>query len=244
MSDWTLDHVVIAGTDLEQEMKDFEQNLLVKPTVGGSDPTHGTRNALIGVKDSKTYIELLCPDPGKENCLGNQMLTRHGSGLALTPYHYAIRTLDLEAVQRKATKLGMQPTEIQKMSRTTSDGKILKYRVLFIRGHKLGGLVPYFIDWGSTPHPAKTLNKGSEPGSLCLSVKVVVVGPSDVLSKVKSLVEGIDGFDFEEYETPGVYFLIGIGGAMEGGVVAIKGFQPESVDFEESKARLFYWNTF
>ena len=243
MSDWTLDHIVIAGSNLEQDIKDFEQCLKTKPTLGGSHPTWGTRNALVGVLNSKTYIELLCPDPGRENCLGNQMLTMHGNGMALTPYHYAIRTRDLAGVTAKALALGMQPLKIQNMNRTTPNGKTVKCKVLFIRGHQLGGLMPFFIDWGSSSssHPSDTLNTtSSATGSSCLSVKVVVNGPKDVVAKVEGLVGGTDGVEYEVTDKPGLDFVVGISG-MEGGYISIKGFQPESIDFEESKSRLFYW---
>jgi hypothetical protein len=242
MSDWALDHVVIVGSNLDQDVKDFENSLQTKPITGGTHPTWGTRNALVGVMNSKTFIELMCPDPGREDCLGNKMLTMHGSGMALTPCHYAIRTSDLPGVRAKASALGMEPTEIQKMSRTTASGKVLKWKILFIRGHKLGGLMPFFVDWGSSQHPSENLNTTSSvAGSSCVSIKVVVAGPQDVLAKVKSLLGGItDGVDYDESDKPGLDFIIGISG-MEGGFITIKGFQPESIDFEESETRRFYW---
>jgi len=244
MSEWALDHIIIGGFNLDQDIEDFERALKTKPIVGGSYPTWGTRNALVGVLNSKTYIELMCPDPGKEGHLGNQMLTMHGVGLGLTPYHYAIRTNDLAGVSAKAKAMGMEPMKIQKVTRTTSTGKTLNWKVLFIRGHKLGGLVPFFVDWGSTKHPSEGLNTTSgETGASCLSAKVVVTGPKDMVATVKKLVGGTDGVEYEEHEKPGLDFIIGISG-MEGGYITIKGFQPESIDFEECKTRMFTWTTF
>lgn len=240
MSDWSLDHIVIVGSNLEQEVRDFQQNLQTKPIIGGKHSSLGTRNALIGVAGSKTYIELLCPDPERKECLGNEMLSLHGAGLALTPYHYAIKTSDLEGVRSKAIALGMQPTKVEEMSRTTARGNTLKWKTLFIRGHKLGGMVPFFIDWGSTQHPTDSLDNGSETGSACLSAKVVVAGPSNLTSKVKALLSGFDKVEYEENDTPGIYFPIGISG-MEGGLITLRGFQPEGIDFEESKSRIFEW---
>ncbi len=240
MSDWTLDHVVIASTDLEADIKDFHQNLQTKPIPGGTHPDLGTRNALVSVMDSKTYIEILAPDPKHSDALGCQMLNLHNPGLSLTPYHFAIRTSNLEGVRSKAKSLGMEPTSIQKMSRTLANGKVLKWKWVFIRGHKLGGLVPFFIDWSGSPHPTETMDVSADVGAACLSVKVVVAAPRDLLKKVKGLLAGVDGVEYEENDIPALYFPVGIS-AMEGGLIMIRGYQPEGIDFEESKTRVFHW---
>lgn len=240
MSDWTLDHVVIASYDLERDINDFHKNLHTKPIPGGKHPTLGTKNALVGVLNSKTYIELLAPDPSNSTGLGNEMLSMHGSGLSLTPYHFAIRTSNLEGVRAKAKSLGMEPTEVMKMSRTTSNGNVLKWKWVFLRGHQLGGLVPFFVDWSGSSHPTEVMNVSDDVGAACLSVKVVVAAPSEQLSKVKSLLQGVEGIEFEENETQALYFPVGISG-MEGGFITTRGFQPEGIDFEESKTRVFKW---
>ena len=102
--------------------------------------------------------------------------------------------------------------------------------------------MPFFVDWGgsSSSHPSDSLNTSSSTGSSCLSVKVVVTGPKDVVAKVEGLVGGTGGVEYEVSDKPGLDFVVGISG-MEGGYISIKGFQPESLDFEESKSRLFYW---
>lgn len=241
MSDWTLDHVVIASYDLESDIKDFHKNLETKPIPGGKHPSLGTRNALVSVADSKTYIEILAPDPSNSSGLGHKMLSMHGPGLSLTPYHFAIRTTNLGGVRAKAKSLGMEPTEIMEMSRTTTDGTVLKWKWVFLRGHSLGGLVPFFVDWsGSSTHPTDMMNVSEDLGAACLSVKVVVAAPLEHLTKVKSLLQGVEGVEFEENQTPALYFPVGISG-MEGGVITTRGFQPEGIDFEESKTRRFQW---
>jgi hypothetical protein len=240
MPDWTLDHVVIASYDLESDINDFHKNLQTKPIPGGKHPSLGTRNALVSVVNSKTYIELLAPDPRNTSKLGHQMLSMHGRGLSLTPYHYAIRTSNLEAVRKKAKSLGMEPTEIEEASRTNTNGKILKWKWVFLRGHKLGGLVPFFVDWSGSTHPTDAMNVGDDVGAACLSVKVVVAAPTEYLNKVKSLLQGVEGVEFEENETPALYFPVGISG-MEGGSITTRGFQPDGIDFEESKTRAFQW---
>ena len=63
-----------------------------------------------------------------------------------------------------------------------------------------------------------------------------------MLNKVKRLMSGVEGVEFEEHDTPALYFPIGISG-MEGGLITMRGFQPEGIDFEESKSRLFEWTS-
>lgn len=240
MSDWTLDHVVIATSDLDLDIKDFEKNLQTTPIPGGKHPTLGTRNALVSVMGSKTYVELLAPDPSNKDALGYQMLSLHKPGLSLTPYHFAIRTTNLEGVRTKAKALGFEPTPIQEMSRTTPKGKVLKWKWVFLRGHQLGGLVPFFVDWSGSHHPTEAMDVSADVGAACLSAKVVIAGTHEMLSKVKRLLSGVEGVEYEEHDTAGLYFPIGISG-MEGGLITMRGFQPEGIDFEESKSRSFVW---
>eukprot|EP00934_Nitzschia_sp_Nitz4_P008505 Nitzschia sp. Nitz4//scaffold241_size29735//3519//4241//NITZ4_008024-RA/size29735-processed-gene-0.6-mRNA-1//-1//CDS//3329543769//8495//frame0 len=237
MADWALDHVVIVTSDLETDIKDFEKNLKCEPKLGGVHEKWGTRNAVVGVCNSKAYVELLGPDNSKPDSLGNELLNKHKPGLNLTPYHFAIRTSNLEGVRAKAKAAGMEPREIQEMSRTTPDGKVLKWKYVFIKGHGLGGLVPFFIDWEGA-HPTDSFSK--EPSDCCLSVEVVVAGPSEHLATVKKLLDGTAGVSFEEHDTPALYFPVGIS-EMEGGLITMRGYQPEGIDFEESKTRIFEW---
>lgn len=243
MSDWTLDHLVIATSDLQGDIKDFEKNLKCKPINGGKHPTLGTQNVLAGVSGSKTYIELLGPDPAQPDGLGNELLNHHKPGLRLTPYHFAIRTSNLEGVRTKAKSLGLEPKDIQEMSRKCADGSILKWKWLFIKGHGLGGLVPFFVDWSGSKHPSASLTSGKSEKDMCLSAKVVVSGPSEHISTVSNLLKGVEGIEFEENETCGLAFPIGISD-MEGGLITMRGFQPEGIDFEESKTRVFEWTAF
>lgn len=242
MSDWTLDHLVIATSDLQGDIGDFERNLKCKPTIGGKHPSLGTQNALVGVSESKTYIEIIGPDPSHPNLIGSELLNRHKPGLRLTPYHYAIRTSNLEGVRSKAKSLGLEPKEVEEMSRKCNDGTTLKWKWLFIKGHGLGGLIPFFVDWGGSKHPSANLTSGKS-SNVCLSAKVVVEGPTKHLNTVKKLVQGVEGVEFIENQTCGLSFPIGISG-LEGGLINMAGFQPEGIDFEESKTRQFEWTAF
>ena len=42
----------------------------------------------------------------------------------------------------------------------SADGGWLAWRVLGLAGHPYGGLVPFFIDWGESRHPARSAPRG------------------------------------------------------------------------------------
>jgi glyoxalase-like protein len=59
-----IDHIVYATPDLDQGIREIEDKLGVKATLGGQHPGRGTRNALISLGPS-TYLEIFAPDPGQ-----------------------------------------------------------------------------------------------------------------------------------------------------------------------------------
>jgi hypothetical protein len=126
-----------------------------------------------------------------------------------------------------------------KMSRKTTNGKVLKWKCVFIRGHGIGGMVPCFVDWSGSPHPTEAMDVSADVVAACLSVNVVVAAPQEHLSKVRGLLRNIEGVEFEENEIPTLYFLMGISGTAEGGLIVMRGYRPEGIDFEESKTRIF-----
>ena len=43
------------------------------------------------------------------------------------------------------------------MFRETPDGAHLSWRLLFLEGHAYGATMPFFIEWGQSPHPSHDL---------------------------------------------------------------------------------------
>jgi hypothetical protein len=183
---FSLDHIVLSTPDLELGINAFEKTTGCKPIIGGSHRNLGSKNALAGVEDDESvYIELIGPDPeNPEGKLGARLAQEKAT---LSPYHCAIRTHDLQTVQERARQLGFEPGEILDMTRTTPDGIVLVWKVLFLGGHNLGGIVPFFIDWMDSVHPAGSLSK--VVGGSALSVKIQV----PVGNKLPELLGEIEG---------------------------------------------------
>jgi hypothetical protein len=66
-----------------------------------------------------------------------------------------LQCADIEAVAAQGDALGL---EVRWMDgqRLTANGTLLRWRSFMFEGHDFAGLVPFFIDWGATPHPSAT----------------------------------------------------------------------------------------
>jgi catechol 2,3-dioxygenase-like lactoylglutathione lyase family enzyme len=145
-----LDHVVLAVADLAIAKAAFADETGVVPVDGGPHRGVGTRNALVSFGTS--YLEILAPDPEQELVanMGAALLDLEAPRLL----HWAVRVDDLAAVAAHARACGLDPSGIRHLSRHTPSGLALDWSVLGVGGHRLGGVVPFYIDWLDCPHPA------------------------------------------------------------------------------------------
>ncbi len=124
---------------------------------GGSHPDLGTRNALARL-GPHTFLELIAPDPA----LASGALARRLAKLAEpTLLMWAARTPDAAAVARRAEAAGYTATVVHGQ-RTRPDGRVLRWVNTFVADHGAGTLVPFFIEWGDTTHPATEAPAGIE----------------------------------------------------------------------------------
>src|SRR5439155_20923124 len=72
---------------------------------------------------------------------------------------WAAKGTDLEGIAKDAKKHGLDLGQVQFGSRRRPDGVLLAWRLTVAPELNAGGIVPFFIDWGETPHPASTLPK-------------------------------------------------------------------------------------
>jgi hypothetical protein len=145
-----LDHVVLAVADLALARAAFADETGVMPIDGGAHAGLGTRNALISFGDS--YLEIIAPDPEQE-LIGNMGALLQALE-APRLLHWAVRADDLAAVAEQARNCGLEPGAPRHLSRRTPSGVALSWSVLGVGGHRLGGVVPFYIDWLDSPHPA------------------------------------------------------------------------------------------
>jgi len=155
-----VDHLAYATPDLERGVAEIEKLLGVRATPGGQHPGRGTRNALVALGPT-SYLEIVGPDPGQPapkepRSFGIDTLT------APRLVAWAANTKDLDALVRDAASRGVQLGEVKSGGRKRPDGVVLSWRVTDTAKTPGDGIVPFFIDWGTSPHPAATSAKGAK----------------------------------------------------------------------------------
>jgi hypothetical protein len=152
-----VDHLVYAAPNLFSGIEQVERMLGVKAVAGGKHPGGGTRNALVGL-GNETYLEIIGPDPEQPQPARPR---RFGIDDLKSPtlVTWAVKSTDLEATAEKAKANGFDLGAVQSGSRRQPDGVLLAWRLTVSPTLTADGIVPFFIDWGKTQHPAHTLSK-------------------------------------------------------------------------------------
>ena len=150
-----LDHLVYATPDLERGIRDVGAHLGVEPTPGGQHPGIGTRNAIVAL-GPRAYLEIIGPDPEQPDPPRWRPfgIDRLRDARLVT---WAARTADLERQVEMARCGGLDLGAIVSMSRNRPDGARLSWRLTNPEVTHGGGIVPFLIDWGDSPHPASGL---------------------------------------------------------------------------------------
>jgi hypothetical protein len=152
-----VDHLVYATPNLQAGIEQIEHLLGVRAAAGGQHPGRGTRNALLSLGPG-TYLEIIAPDPdqprpdgprwfGVDEVRAPRLVTWAAKG-------------NLDQVTRNAGP-GLTLGEIAAGSRRAADGTMLSWRYTDPRTVIADGVVPFFIDWGKTPHPSATAPRGA-----------------------------------------------------------------------------------
>ncbi|HYQ90020.1 MAG TPA: VOC family protein [Candidatus Binatia bacterium] len=155
-----VDHLVFATSDLESTVADVERRLGVRPAPGGRHLDRGTRNALLAL-GPRCYLEILGPDPEQEAPPAPRWF-----GIDALPsprlVAWAANTADLEQVTAGGARSGVGFGPIASGHRTRADGVTLRWRFTDPTTLLDDGLIPFFIEWGSSPHPASSAPAGGE----------------------------------------------------------------------------------
>ena len=159
-----VDHLVYAAPNLQAGIAEVEKLTGVRATPGGQHPGVGTRNALVSLGPA-TYLEIIGPDPdqptpAQPRTFGIDSLTQPRL------VTWAAKESDLERLVRDAKVHGVALGPVGAGSRRTPDGTLLAWKYTSPREVVADGIVPFFIDWGSTPHPARTAAAGATLVSL------------------------------------------------------------------------------
>ncbi len=159
-----VDHLVYGTPDLKAAIDDLEKLLGVRATPGGQHPGRGTRNALVALGPG-AYLEIIGPDPEQPK---PDLPRPFGLDTLSEPrlVAWAAKGSDLEKLWSNASGQGIALGGIIAGSRRRPDGVLLTWRYTNPRVVVADGIVPFFIDWGQTPHPSAGAAKGASLVSL------------------------------------------------------------------------------
>jgi hypothetical protein len=129
---------------------------------GGRHEHLGSANHILPLDDLK-YLEVL--GPSEEIGLLTPKLASCAPRIAT----FAIRAVSLESVASLAADLGLTPKGPRSYTRLQADGTSLSWQLLELRGHNFRDYLPFFIDWGSSPHPSSALKAQSSVESFAVT---------------------------------------------------------------------------
>jgi len=154
-----IDHLVYATPDLDLGVSTIEKTLGIRATPGGQHPGMGTRNALVALGPA-SYLEIIGPDPDQPMPTGPR---RFGIDTLTAPrlIGWVAKSRELDAVAARAAASGVPLGPVIPGSRKRPDGVVLSWRYTDPSIVAADRLVPYFIDWGSSPHPSATAARGA-----------------------------------------------------------------------------------
>jgi len=195
LEDNVLDHVVLAAADFESALEEFTEKTGVAPKIAGAIKGLGIKTARVSFEGS-SYLEIIAPDPKSGGPIGNLL---KASGIqGLKPFHWAIRNTRAEPLKDEVGKFGYTPDHIS-MFGAKEDGTPRKWEMLYLYGHKMGGIAPFFINWANSDHPCETM---PIVGDL---IHVKVTAPSD--DPVHKMIAHTESSGFELDEGPANFEL-------------------------------------
>lgn len=154
-----VDHLVYATPDLDRGIGEIERLLGVRATLGGQHPGRGTRNALVNLGPN-VYLEIIAPDPAQPSPTSPRPFGLDDLKVSRLA-GWAARSANLDTTRQLAMRGHVPLGDIQPGSRRRPDGVLLAWRVTPNGNTIADGIVPFFIDWGASPHPSTTAPQGA-----------------------------------------------------------------------------------
>jgi hypothetical protein len=181
-----VDHLIFAAPNLEAGVEYLEKLLGVSPIAGGSHPGLGTCNALIRL-GPKCYLEVMAPDPTQSEFEGSRPYGIDDLDCGQLA-GWVARQEELGQFVQIAKLKGIELGEVFEVSRESPEGKLLKWDMTYFKNISAEAMsvLPLFIDWGTTPHPALLCDDGAQ----LMTLEIQYPKVSDILPLVNAL--GLD----------------------------------------------------
>ncbi len=157
-----LDHIVLATPDVQATVEELAAALGVRAELGGRFREMGVYNHLLALQDH-AYLEIIGPDPQAEGGgampFGMDRTSARGAHIA----HWCCKADGVIAERAAAAKAaGFDLGDVRPLGRDLPDGGRLEWHLTIGDWPPhLGGLVPFLIDWGDSPHPSTNATPGA-----------------------------------------------------------------------------------
>ena len=146
-----LDHIILGCNDLDRGIELVEQNVGVRPAIGGVHPGRGTRNALLSLGERR-YLEIIAPDPKQSEIVHYPQLRSMTDPRLIG---WAVHPPDIAAIAKQLRENKIAFTGPDDGSRKRPDGRVLTWKTLNLADDR-HGLLPFFIEWSAdSVHPSK-----------------------------------------------------------------------------------------
>lgn len=174
----TIDHVTIAGPDLDRLRETFA-GVGLATDYGGPHSNGITHMALLGFNDG-SYIELIAslePDP-PETAFWSQHIAGNGG-----PCAWAVYAADVAAEAERVAALGVAVEGPAYYNRQRPDGKLVEWDLAFLGRWGAGAVLPFIIK-DITPRARRVRPSASVVDGLLQGVVRVIVGVEDLSEAV------------------------------------------------------------
>lgn len=150
-----LDHLVYASSNLEKGIQEIESLTGAKVSPGGVHPGRGTHNAILSL-GPYCYLEIIAPDPAQANTSKNLWMGLTDlKGSRIT--RWAVKSSNLQEIKKKMRQADINIGDLQQGQRRLPSGPLLKWELSDPEACEQDGLIPFFIDWLDSIHPATPL---------------------------------------------------------------------------------------
>jgi catechol 2,3-dioxygenase-like lactoylglutathione lyase family enzyme len=180
-ADLTIDHVTVAGTDLQQ-MQARLAAAGIPSEYGGPHSNGATQMAIASFPDG-SYLELIAPQANPDrkaleaHYWSKPMLRNAG------PTAWAVRARDLAAEAGRLRSADITVTSPSRSGRKRPDGTVLDWETAQVGAEPNGTFFPFLIH-DFTPRDARAFPKGQPSAKDFAGVKLVVIAVRDLTASI------------------------------------------------------------
>ena len=186
--DLQIDHVTVAGRDLDQLGESFSR-VGLDAEYGGRHSNGVTHMSVVGFRDG-SYLELISTvDPDEESPWWNGPI--HGNG---GPCAWAIRVDDIDTVSAELAERGIVVDGPDQYERVREDGTLVEWDLTTLGERELGSTLPFLIS-DRTPRERRVHPTGGLAESPIRGVDTVILGVPDIETAIEEFETAFDMSD-------------------------------------------------